>query len=99
MQLANIKGNTIEKILRDKEGRLVRATFYVYENAGRVKARLIDFVYLSEKVLKNTSLALSGFSKKASLARTDLARKSVVSPFLNFEILFFSGCKPRAPTL
>ena len=99
MQIVRAQSNTVEKIIRDKHGRLVRATFYVYENAGRVKARLIDFVYLTEEIIKSTKVFLAGFFKKAPSARSDLAGKSIVSPFLNFEILFFSGSKPRAPTL
>ena len=98
MQLAHVKGNTIEKILRDKEGRLVRATFYVYENAGRVKARLVDFVYLSEETLKSTKIFLAGFLKTQVSKLQNVINKLNISSFINREILFFSGSKPRAPT-
>ena len=46
MQIVNSKVNIIEKVLRDKQGRLVRARFQVYEIAGRIKARLLDFTYI-----------------------------------------------------
>ena len=98
MQLARIKGNTVEKIFRDKDGRLVRATFYVYENAGRVKARLVDFVYLTEEVVKSATFFISGFAKAKAKNLINTIGRSVISPFLNFEILYFSGSKPRAPT-
>ena len=91
-------GNTVEKILRDKEGRLVRATFYVYESAGRIKARLVDFVYLSEEFVKSATFFLTGFSKTNTQGNPVYNPKSVISSFVS-EILFFSGSKPRAPTL
>ena len=46
-------GNIVEKVLRDKEGKLIRARFFVYENGGRIKARLLDFVYIAEQALLN----------------------------------------------
>ena len=98
MQLARTKGNTIEKVLRDKEGRLVRATFYVYENAGRVKARLVDFVYITEEIIKSTKVFLAGFLKTQVSNLDNVTDKLNVFSFINREILFFSGSKPRAPT-
>ena len=99
MQIVQAKGNIVEKVLRDKEGRLVRVTFYVYESAGRIKARLVDFVYISKQVVKSTVFFLAKFYKAQTKNLDDTIDKSIISPFLNFEILFFSGSKPRAPTI
>ena len=99
MQLARTKGNTIEKILRDKEGRLVRATFYIYENAGRMKARLVDFVYLTEETLKSTKVFLTGFIKTQVSQFKNVINKLNAISFINREILYFSGSKPIAPSL
>ena len=98
MQVGHLKKvNFIEKILRDKEGRLVRATFCVYESAGRIKARLIDVVYLEEKSISGKVISLVGLVRKVSSPRQRLGHK-LVSPYLTFEILYFGGSKPRAPT-
>ena len=97
-EIGYYKGNTVEKIIRDKQGRLIRATFYVYENAGRLKARLVDFVYLSDKVLRNTVFALSGFAKTKFSPRCHLGEMAIISPYFAFDILYSSGSKPRAPS-
>ncbi len=97
MQIVHSKQNIIEKVLRDKEGRLVRARFAVYENAGRIKARLIDFVYLDIKELPGKILSLVGFSKKA-FSKITTIYKTIESLFVYSKILYFSGSKPRAPT-
>lgn len=95
MQITRSQQNIVEKILRDKEGRLVRARFSVYENAGRIKARLLDFTYI--EALKGTVLSLSNFIK----AKTDevfrIFETSYVSPLFSLT-LNFTGSKPRAPT-
>ena len=98
MQIVQSKSNIVEKVLRDKEGRLIRARFFVYENAGRIKARLLDFVYLEEKVIKAGIQALCGFIKKTFSPRKDLGGKLVVPLYFASEILYSSGTKARAPT-
>ena len=99
MQIVSQKGNAIEKVLRDKEGRLVRATFYIYESAGRIKARLIDFKYLNEEEFDNSSnFALSGYEKEQKYF-TKVFEKALISPYITSENIYFSGSKPRAPTL
>ena len=98
MQIIQSKSSLVEKILRDKEGRLVRAVFCVYENDGRIKARLVDFVYITEKVLKNTVFALSGFTKSKFSQRCHLREGVIISPYFVSDILYSSGSKPRAPT-
>ncbi len=99
MQLIQSQFSLVEKILRDKDGRLARATFCVYENEGRMKARLVDFVYITEEVLKNVVFVLSGFTKAKLAPRKDLGKKAIASPYFVSDILYSSGSKPRAPTL
>ena len=98
MQIIQSKSSLVEKVLRDREGRLVRAVFCVYENDGRIKARLVDFVYITEKVLKNTVFALSGFTKTKSSPIPSVGERVIVSPYFVSDILYLSGSKPRAPT-
>jgi hypothetical protein len=90
-------GNIVEKIIRDKEGKLVRARFFLYENAGRIKARLIDFTYIQE-LAHSVILAIGGVVKKAVYSVRTFVKVSI-EPFLNFENIYLSGSKPRAPTL
>ena len=98
MQIVRAQGNTVERVIRDKNGKLIRATFYVYESAGRIKARLVDFVYISEQAIKSAVFFLTGFLRNNTQGNPVYEHKSVTSPFLNTEILFSSGSKPRAPT-
>lgn len=89
-------GNIIEKILRDKEGRLINARFYVYESAGRIKARLIDFTYIKELV-HSVVFAISG-AVKAIIVWSSEIISNTFEVFLNFQTIYLSGSKPRAPT-
>ncbi|MES3004693.1 MAG: hypothetical protein V4690_01115 [Patescibacteria group bacterium] len=99
MQIIQSQQNIVEKVIRDKEGRLVRARFAIYESAGRIKARLIDFVYIAEQTLLNGAVfALNGFSKiKKAVSQY---YKNVFSYNLTLvsNSLYFNGSKPRAPT-
>ncbi len=96
MQIIQSKTNFVEKVLRDKEGRLVRATFCVYENGGRIKARLVDFKYIGELAGKIFSLVSS--NKNFNSVTETYYNKPVSSPYFNKQTLYFSGSKPRAPT-
>jgi hypothetical protein len=97
-QIIQSQGNIVEKVLRDKEGKLIRARFFVYENGGRIKARLLDFVYVTINELPGKVSALLGIVSRKI--------KNVFS-VLNFEFSTFNlelsdiysiGSKPRAPT-
>ena len=92
MQIIQSKSSLIEKVFRDREGRLVRAIFCVYENEGRIKARLVDFVYITEKVLKNVVFALSGFTKSKSSPKSDLGEMAIASPYFVSDILYYTLC-------
>lgn len=96
MQIIQSKSSFIEKILRDKEGKLVRAKFCIYENGGRIKARLVDVVYLDEN--NTETLALSGIKTSADYF-SKIFDKEFVSPFVTLNTLYSSGSKPRAPTI
>ena len=101
MQIIRSKQNIVEKIFRDKSGRLVRAEFCVYENGGRIKARLVDFKYLDEPAqIKGKVFSLSGIttSNNSKLGHA-VSKFRVASPYFTFETLNFIGSKPRAPTL
>ena len=98
MQITHSKNQFVEKVLRDKEGRLVRATFCVYENGGRVKARLVSVIYLAEKALQSATFALSGFVNKKISPIVNFFGKAVASPYFSVETLYQNGSKPRAPT-
>jgi hypothetical protein len=98
-QVGYVKGNIVEKILRDKEGKLVRAQFCIYEDHGRIKARLIEAIYIEEQpLLSGQTLSLSGY-KNIKLTWSEVIPKiASLSPFFTKETLYFSGSKPRAPT-
>ncbi|MFZ2620931.1 MAG: hypothetical protein WAX37_00255 [Minisyncoccia bacterium] len=96
MQIMQSKQNIVEKILRDKGGRLVRAKFAIYEIGGKIKARLIDVVYIES--LDTPPLTLSGINFENKTYLETKVLKSYVSPFVNLEALLSSSSKPRAPT-
>ena len=97
MQLTPLQGNYIEKILRDKAGRLVRVTFYVYVQNGRLKGRIIDTVCIEEGIEKREILLISA-SKQNEIVSSELSsERAIPSPYFNSTLLFLSGSKPRAP--
>lgn len=97
MQIIQSKSNIVERVLRDKEGRLLRARFQVYEVAGRIKARLLDFTYIES--LKGAVLSLTDFIKENVKQLTQDFSKAFISPHFAFETIYSCGSKPRAPTL
>ncbi len=97
MQLSLYNKKIVEKVLWDKEGRLVHARFAVYENNGRIRARLIDFVYLKDSLNNKNVVLLSG-KIEDNKYWTAVFEKEYVSPFINLNTLYSSGSKPRAPT-
>lgn len=98
-QIVNSKGNIVEKVLRDKDGKLIHAKFFVYESNGRIKARLLDFVYVAEQfLLKGRELLLSVF-KKDNFSKVFKAFRTSLTPnSYTLDPILFSGSKPRAPT-
>lgn len=96
-QLTRPIGNYVERIIRDKNGQLVRATFCVYECSGHIKARLINAELIKE-VLSNKNIAvLTGFVKEELQNFIEYVGE-VASPYFILNTLYTSGSKPRAPT-
>ncbi len=99
MQLTSPRGNLIEKIVRDGQGRLVRATFCVYENGGRIKARLLHAVVLEESAaIENKTLLLTGLASPKNYSHLVIQSSNIVSPYFNSNLLYSLGLQPRAPT-
>ncbi len=96
MQIIQSNSSIVEKVIRDKQGRLVRARFQVYEVTGRIKARLIDFSII--ETLKGSVLSLSNFIKEKAIQVVQAFEKEFSSPYFSTTALAFSGSKPRAPT-
>ncbi len=101
MLLSTSRGNLIEKILRNPDGRLVRATFCVYEYHGRAKARLVKVVFLDEApVLGTQSFGLPGFVQVPAADFSEFVSTGPISsPYFNSNILYSLGTQPRAPTV
>ncbi len=98
--LIQSKNQYFEKILRDKNGRLVRATFQVYENAGRVKAKLVSFVYITAGELSGSVSAILGLTKKAAESFVQkISFYNTDSFTFSLNNIFSLGSKPRAPTI
>ncbi len=102
MKIVQSNNQYFDKILRDKEGKLVRATFCVYESAGRVKARLINLTYLEERAITGKTSSLSSLMSKTvfdTQLGSSASKLIVSSPYFSKLTLYFNGSKPRAPTI
>ncbi len=98
-QVVKSQGSIVEKVLRDKEGKLIRARFFVYENGGRIKARLLDFVYVAEQaLLSSANFLLSAVTKTKSIVSRVFV-SSLEPRTYNLTTIFSLGSKPRAPTI
>ena len=98
MNLISKQENIIEKIIRDTDGRLVRATFAVYESNGRVKARLLHVVFIDEPAeIENTVLKLGGFVLPKTFRSAIFPSHKIISPYFS-NLLYVSGSQSRAPT-
>lgn len=97
-QVTKSNGNIVEKVLRDKEGKLIRARFFVYVDGGRIKARLLDFVYLAEQVLLQGANFLLSVSSKTKAVFKKIFNVSLTPSTYTLDPILISGSKPRAPT-
>ena len=97
-QLTISKGQYFERLVRDGSGRLARATFFVYENGGHLKARLVSAVLINEKCLGNKTGLLCGAVAKNEFVFETLDCTPIVSSFVFLNTIYYSGSKPRAPT-
>ncbi|MES2213301.1 MAG: hypothetical protein V4473_00495 [Patescibacteria group bacterium] len=99
-QLTTPRGKFIEKIIRNADGQLVRATFCVYENSGRIKARLVSSVVIESEVLtQNSTPVLCGSVQKNTYSEKIVFEGKTASPYFDLNVLYSSGSKPRAPTI
>jgi hypothetical protein len=102
MYLKPLQENYIEKVVRDPAGRLVRVTFYVYEQNGRIKGRIVDTVVLEEfpSAFENAVLALPPHADGGSVpCKLSSKPHSVVSPYVDTSLLYTLGVQPRAPAV
>lgn len=99
MQITTPRGNFIKKVFRDTEGRLISANFCVYEEAGRIKARLLDFVYINEELENEEVLCLQTYKIKFGFEVEKKVDHKILSPYFDFNLLTFLGSKPRAPSV
>lgn len=100
MQLTTPKGKFIEKIIRDKNGKLVRASFCVYECNGRARAHLLSAVLIDEHIaIANKVYSLAGLISKKIFGEKIIFDGKIASPYFNSNLLYSSGSKPRAPTI
>lgn len=97
-QIIHSKGNIVEKVLRDKEGKLIRARFFVYLEGSRVKARLLDFVYLTEQLLLKGKELLLSIAKTIENSVLAFFEFSFTTSHYKLATIFSIGSKPRAPT-
>ncbi len=98
MQVTRSQSNIVEKVIRDKDGKLIRARFFVYENGGRIKARLLDFVYLAEQVLLSSANFLLSVASKTKAVFKKIFNVSLTPSTYTLDPILISGSKPRAPT-
>lgn len=97
-QIIQSQGNIVEKVLRDKEGKLIRARFFVYENGGRIKARLLDFVYVTLNELPGKVASILGIASKKIKDVFSVTIFELSTFNLELSNIYSIGSKPRAPT-
>ncbi len=100
MLITSPRGSIIEKVFIDAQGRTVRARLFVYESAGRLKARVLEAVFVES--LPQGVWILSAPQVIAVIPKAvKQIGKAIVSPyFVNCkEFLYCLGLKPRAPTV
>lgn len=89
----------VEKIITSPEGVDFKVLFLVYEEAGRLKAKVISAVPVSEaSVSKEEFLALPStiqFKKVIDSVIYEVSQKIIPSPYNS--ILYFNCTIPRAP--
>jgi hypothetical protein len=89
----------VEKIITSPEGVDFKVLFLVYEEAGRLKAKVISAVPVNESSVKTeTILALptsTQFKKAIDSVIQEVSEKIIPSPYNS--ILYFNCTIPRAP--
>lgn len=98
MQIISSRTHFIEKIVRNSDGRLVRVKFCVYENGGRIKARVVSADLIEESISSKNILFISGFARKTGTFIDLKQTSAILSPYIYSHFLYALGSKPRAPT-
>jgi hypothetical protein len=95
--LTTPRAQLVEKMITSEDGIVFKAFFLVYEEEGRVKARLVRAVPVSKKQ-NAVVFALTGdvLHTPCIEIKSDTAIDQIISPYSS--LLYFSGSKPRAPT-
>ena len=92
---------TFERVLRSKDGQLMRVCFEVYEVNGEIKGRIINAepIFSIERSgsenFAQSIYAISGSTKIIS-PYSWIIEKKITSPFSEFE--FLTSIKIRAPS-
>ncbi len=96
--LTTPRAQVIEKMITSEEGIVFKAVFLVYEEAGKMKARLVRVTPVAKKA-QEIIFALTGDIQTSPAIEivSEIAEKHIVSPYSS--VLYFTGSKPRAPTL
>ena len=95
--LTTPRAQLVEKMITSPEGVVFKAIFLVYEEEGRVKARLVQAVPVSKKK-HPIVFALTGDVAAAPVVEivSEVVENQILSPYAS--LLYFAGTKPRAPT-
>ncbi|MES2470643.1 MAG: hypothetical protein V4526_00185 [Patescibacteria group bacterium] len=102
MLITQPQGHIFDRVLRTKEGKLVRVTFVVVSVGGELKAKVLNIAPLEghQPTLKAAEiLALPGKVSKVSILpqkKTGFEYKSILSPLQNLN--FFISQPTRAPS-
>jgi hypothetical protein len=96
--LTTPRAQLIEKFITSPEGVVFKAIFLVYEEAGKVKARLIEATPVADVPETSEILAISDGSIASPFAEA-FSEGFPLSTF-NYQLnsLYFTGAKPRAPS-
>ncbi len=96
--LTTPRAQLIEKMITSAEGIVFKAVFLVYEEEGRMKARLVQAVPVSKKA-QPVVFALTGHVHMAPAPEVIIREQATeaISPYTSF--LYFVGSKPRAPSI
>lgn len=96
--LTTPRAQLVEKLITSAEGVVFQAMFLVYEEDGRVKARLVRAIPVSKKA-QPIVFALTGDITPAPAIEiaSEIEAENIISPYTS--LLYFVGSKPRAPSL
>lgn len=97
-QIIHSQGSIIEKTIKDSEGKLICARFFVYIQNGRIRARLLSFIYLKDQALLKSRVFFLSISSDVLSTIFSTLNLALYSINYCFTTVFFLGSKPRAPT-